>query len=353
MTMYRLLPEESRLTLFRSIKFAKYYYESDMETWLKQNLHVLTDGAPLLPIGQQLATPYSGTLDLLALDADGNVVVIELKRGKPPRDAIAQALEYAAWAADQTPEAILARADSYLRPDSLARRWAETFATQDDTTPPDELPAHVRLNERQRIFLVVEGYSERITAVAQYLRKKGIDFNLVTFHYYRTDSGEEMLNFELSVGPDQDGMVTPTGGGQGENTEEAVLARWSTANRIAYGHFRERLLSADDTLQIDPKAAAISIRMQMRDRKTPVYLCSFEPDRGGGESGTIAFKKPSLKDFLDVEAAIRAIGNDLPEGVTLSNKPEWATLTFEPTPELAARMADLIRRHMITPLNGN
>jgi len=355
MTMYRLLPEEKRLALFGSQKFATHYNEDVLESWLMHNLHVLTDGAPLLLIGRQPATPYSGTPDLIALDDGGNVVVIELKRGKPPRDAIAQALEYAAWAAAQKPDDIMARAESFLRPhSSLAQRWAETFATQDDTLPPDELPAHLRLNERQRIFLVVEGYDQRITDVAQYLRQSGIDFNLVTFHYYRTDSGEEMLNFELSLGPGQDGIVAPVDEGPGEITEEVTVAGWSPANQSAYRSFRQRLLSAgEDALQVEPKKAAITIRKQMPDKKTPVYLCSYEPDRGSGRSGTLGIRKPSLQEFFDVEAAVRAIGSDLPDGVTLSNKSKWATITFEPTPEVAIRLADLVQRHLITPLNGN
>ncbi len=33
--------------------------------------------------------------DLLGLDKDGNIVIVELKRGKTPREVVAQLLEYA------------------------------------------------------------------------------------------------------------------------------------------------------------------------------------------------------------------------------------------------------------------
>lgn len=354
MTMYRLISEENRMALFHSIKFAEHHYETDLEVWLENNLHVLTDGEPLLPIGRQLNTPISGTLDLLALDADGNVVVIELKREKPPRDAIAQALEYAAWAATQSRETIIDQANRYLRPHTLSQRWAETFSSQDEDPLVYELPEHIQVNVRQRIFLVVEGYSERITTVAQYLRKTGIDFNLVTFHYYRIDSGEEMLDFEISVGPDQERVVASKDEGHAEISEEGTVTKWSPSIQNAYRVFRRQLLGAEeDSLRIEPKKAAVSFRKQVADKKMPVYVCSFEPDRGNGAICTLGIRKPSLKDFLDVEAVVRDIDNDLPIGVKLSNQAKWATIYFEPQPDLAIRVADIIHRHVIRALIDN
>ena len=36
--------------------------------------------------------------DLLGIDSEGNLVIVELKRDKAPREVVAQLLEYAAWA---------------------------------------------------------------------------------------------------------------------------------------------------------------------------------------------------------------------------------------------------------------
>src|SRR4051812_10451471 len=47
-------------------------------------------------IGRQTATP-SGPLDLLAIDANGRLVVIENKRDRTPREVLAQLIDYAAW----------------------------------------------------------------------------------------------------------------------------------------------------------------------------------------------------------------------------------------------------------------
>jgi len=54
-------------------------------------------GTNLLIIGQQVKSAYGGVIDLLAIDADGRVHVLELKRDKTPRDVVAQTLDYASW----------------------------------------------------------------------------------------------------------------------------------------------------------------------------------------------------------------------------------------------------------------
>ena len=54
-------------------------------------------GLELLVIGRQVATAYGGFIDVLAVDSDGRLHVIELKRNRTPRDVIAQTLDYASW----------------------------------------------------------------------------------------------------------------------------------------------------------------------------------------------------------------------------------------------------------------
>ena len=58
-------------------------------------------GIEVLVVGRQTRTA-SGALDLLAIDGDHRLVVIENKRDRTPRDVLAQAIDYAAWANDLT-----------------------------------------------------------------------------------------------------------------------------------------------------------------------------------------------------------------------------------------------------------
>jgi len=48
-------------------------------------------------IGRQEDTCYGGRIDLLALAPDGALILIELKRGKTPREVVAQAIYNASY----------------------------------------------------------------------------------------------------------------------------------------------------------------------------------------------------------------------------------------------------------------
>jgi len=50
-----------------------------------------------LVVGRQVITNLGGYIDLLAIDRQGALVIIELKRDRIPRETISQALEYASF----------------------------------------------------------------------------------------------------------------------------------------------------------------------------------------------------------------------------------------------------------------
>ena len=56
----------------------------------------------LLLIGRQVLTSFGGRLDLLGITQGGDLVLLELKRNKTPRDAVAQLLDYASWLSELT-----------------------------------------------------------------------------------------------------------------------------------------------------------------------------------------------------------------------------------------------------------
>jgi len=69
------------------------YPEENLESWIERNPAVLDEDEPLVIIGRQVPTD-AGPIDLLALNQNGDLVVIELKRGRTPGETIVQALDY-------------------------------------------------------------------------------------------------------------------------------------------------------------------------------------------------------------------------------------------------------------------
>jgi RecB family endonuclease NucS len=65
----------------------------DFEKWLANNPEML--GNDIGNIGRQVPT-RSGNIDLLGIDRSGDLIVVELKRDKLPRECLAQAIDYTA-----------------------------------------------------------------------------------------------------------------------------------------------------------------------------------------------------------------------------------------------------------------
>lgn len=68
--------------------------EKRLEDWIAGDLSLL--GEELLLVDRQTRTT-GGPLDILAMDADGQLVIVELKRDRTPREVVAQVLDYASW----------------------------------------------------------------------------------------------------------------------------------------------------------------------------------------------------------------------------------------------------------------
>ena len=90
--------------------------EKHLENWLENSPWVLIQNS-ILWIGRQTsATDEDGTIysDLFGIDSDGNLVIAELKKGRTPRDIVAQLFDYAAWADGLSESQIREIAETYF-----------------------------------------------------------------------------------------------------------------------------------------------------------------------------------------------------------------------------------------------
>ena len=162
--------------------------EQRLEQWIESSPDIL--GERLLLIGRQVTTGYNGRIDLLALDGDGQLVVIELKRGRTPRDIVAQLLDYLSWAAELKEEHvrdIAARTHGTSFESAFAKMFGSTVI------PP--------LNSAQRGLIVATDTDEATTRIVNHLtRRHGMDLNVVTLSFF-SHNGTEMLARWWTVDP--------------------------------------------------------------------------------------------------------------------------------------------------------
>src|SRR3989442_5693949 len=119
--------EKGKLQQLTETNFGVEHVEKELEDWIEQTPDMLGDD--LLIIARQRDLPGVGTLDLLAIDGSGKLVIIELKRNKTPREAVAQALHYASWLDTAAEDQIRVIAEEYLKK-PLEEAFEEHFGEQ-------------------------------------------------------------------------------------------------------------------------------------------------------------------------------------------------------------------------------
>ncbi|MFQ6039489.1 MAG: hypothetical protein ACE5PV_01430, partial [Candidatus Poribacteria bacterium] len=170
---------------FRKLQQSSFDQERDFEDLLAKDPTILLNNEELLIISRQSRRAKEPKYDLLALDSRGNCVVIELKKGKLPRKAIAQILEYAASVSKL----------SYNALDNLAREWFASNGREYTSL----LDIHSRLfeyeigamretqfNRHQRLILISEGADKKVLEVVKYLMGLGVDITYISYLSYGT-----------------------------------------------------------------------------------------------------------------------------------------------------------------------
>ncbi len=154
----------------------------DLEKWIASYPAILSSDIHI--IGKQTMTK-SGPMDLLAIDKSGNIIIIELKRDKLPRYALAQAIDYASDIASWSLEKISEECTKYTSK-SLEDSFTEVF--------PDVDIENLNINENQRILLVGFDIESSLERMIEWLSDRfGVNVNAILLHYAKTKNGDELL----------------------------------------------------------------------------------------------------------------------------------------------------------------
>ncbi|MCI2983869.1 hypothetical protein LV828_13045 [[Clostridium] innocuum] len=171
--------------------------ESDIEEILRQNVDMLCDDEEsMLIIGQQVKNESNGRSDLTAIDNEGDIVLIEIKRDKADivgrKEAFEfQAIRYAAGYAtirstDELIQNIFApyvekhieefRQQTALNSSEIAKRLLSDFVELNNITA---------FNTRQRIILVASEFDDQTLSAVAWLNSNQVDISCYQICAYK------------------------------------------------------------------------------------------------------------------------------------------------------------------------
>lgn len=156
------------------------YLEKELESWIVSNPEIL--GERLLVIGRQTRTAV-GILDLLCIDHLGRVVIVELKRDMAPRQAIAQALQYAAWLNALPVEELCDIAQNFCKK-PLVDAFSDFFSNE---LPDDFSP------QNHRVVIAASKLDSEAETIVNYLAQRGLGVNAVFFRYAHLPPNHQLL----------------------------------------------------------------------------------------------------------------------------------------------------------------
>ena len=164
---------------------------NDLQEWIAKCPEVL--GERLLIIQKEFAgfNDTKERLDLLALDENGNLVIIENKLDDSGRDVVWQALKYVSYCATLTKADICDIYQNYLGDGLVSKdKITEFFDSQDFES--------IRLNPNdgdQRIILVAANFRKEVTSTVLWLRDHGVDITCIKVNVFM-DEGKLYLDTE-------------------------------------------------------------------------------------------------------------------------------------------------------------
>ena len=182
--MYRLNRERNLLEEITETTF----YESNLkerqhiEEWLRKNPEIM--GEELLIIGHEYDDfENNERIDLLAIDKEGNLVVIEVKRDNSGISVDFQALKYVSYMSRRTLKKIIEIYSKYIDDNSLQLDPIQEimeFLNVDDESLLNDM-----INNTQRIIIIGKEFDKRVLSVCAWLYENGINVKCISIKPYK------------------------------------------------------------------------------------------------------------------------------------------------------------------------
>lgn len=235
-----------------------------LQEWVIANPQVLGPDVMIVAFEFGRWAAFSGAverdrLDILALDKEGHLIVIELKRDKAPDTVDMQALKYAALVSRFTRDDL-----DKVHAEYLSRSRGEAVDPDTAATELDEWATMTEDSLRlPRLVLMATAFPTTVTATVVFLHQQlGLDIRLLAFQAYRT-AHDVLLTVsqhypppdveEFVLSPEVNEAKQARTKRQTKQRETSTVARLIAAEALDSGDRLEfRSPSADGQAEVEP-----------------------------------------------------------------------------------------------------
>ena len=175
------------------------FAEKDLEDWMSRHPKLLFGGEEVLVIAQSVSG--LSMADILALDAEGRLVIVEIKRDWSDRATVGQLLEYAADKTQSAYEDLEELYRQYWTRNHSEEQYVPLLdrfrdLTDDPTVETKDIPKRPR---GHRICIVAPASDEGLARIIEWLRGYGVPISFIPFALYTdgdNDTGEILLEID-------------------------------------------------------------------------------------------------------------------------------------------------------------
>ena len=194
--LWEVKEENGKIVSINSLKSVNHTKtEHQLEEILFKHPDLLYDGLSI--VGRQTKTG-GGPLDLLGVDADGRLMVFELKRGILTRDAVAQIIDYASYLAEMERSELSEHISE--RSGNLGVEKIEDFAAWYE----EQHQKSIYDIPKPAMVLIGLGADERTRRMVSFLANNEINISLITFYGFE-EKGKTYLAKQVEVSGKQPG----------------------------------------------------------------------------------------------------------------------------------------------------
>ena len=176
------------------LKVEKFANEPELEEIIEKNISIASKN--LLVVSRQCIIPKSSqnfTIDMLALNRDGDLIIIEFKKDQAHRKTVAQAIEYASLVEELDYEAINRIFKEYAARTNNADKDLELIDYIKERFK-EELKKE-SINQQHRMIIIASQLDNSIKRIIEYLRNNSrkVNINGITINMYRDKDGAKYI----------------------------------------------------------------------------------------------------------------------------------------------------------------